>query len=201
VELFMPEMLIGIAFAALIVALPYLHEKISGNFRIFPLRRKEVEEKMKEVDRALEEVVNMGVRQKAEEKVVPLEGENPVNNPANIDFDSNLLEEMEAGTQIKAENAEEEQKLPEIPELPEIKVEEEVKAESESEDKDKEEVKTVDFDEHDELLSSIVKDIDKKEEEEVDLLRELKGQKFSAEELESELREVLAKFKALSGGK
>lgn len=93
----MIEMLIGIAFAGFILAIPYVYERVGGKLSLGKLSlgmpklrsKKEVEEKIKEVDRELEEVVNAGVSinpKPAEEKVVPLDD-------ANVEPDDNLLEE------------------------------------------------------------------------------------------------------------
>ncbi len=210
----MIEMLIGIAFAGFILAVPYIYERVGNKFSFslsLPKLRskKEVEEKIKEVDRELEEVVSAGVSinpKPAEEKVVPLDD-------VNLDLDDNLLEEMETASEIKAEAPEpiEDEKLPDIPDLPELNSDldmdfedfgQEIPLDSSEGDEEEEEdeVEEVDFDEEDELISALAKEVETKEEEEIDLLRDLKGQKFSAEELESELQEILMRLKALSGG-
>ncbi len=49
------------------------------------------------------------------------------------------------------------------------------------------------------LISTIAREVEIKEEEELDLLRDMKGQKFSAEELERELQETIQRFKTLAG--
>lgn len=221
----MIEMLVGVVFAAIVLSLPYLHERIregEGMKLKLPkisFLKKEVEEKLQEVDKKLEEVVSAGVSRKKEgenegmeenagEKIVPLE-----DAVKTVQVDDNLLEEMETGNLLKAggeEGVSEENKLPDIPELPELNgdidvdvgdIEDEIKLESddmEGEEGD-EDIEEVEFDEEDDLISSIAKEVEVKEEEEVDLLRDLKGQKIAAEELEKELQETIQKLKAIAG--
>ncbi|KUJ94028.1 MAG: hypothetical protein XD40_0740 [Archaeoglobus fulgidus] len=212
----MIEMLIGIAFAGFILAIPYVYERVGGKLSLGKLSlgmpklrsKKEVEEKIKEVDRELEEVVNAGVSinpKPAEEKVVPLD-------EANVEPDDNLLEEMETASEIKVEAPEpDEEKLPDIPDLPELNSDLDMDfedlgqeipldADEQEEEEEEEEVEEVEFDEEDDLISSLAKEVETKEEEEIDLLRDLKGQKFSAEELEAELQEMIQRLKVLSGG-
>ncbi|AAB90195.1 MULTISPECIES: hypothetical protein [Archaeoglobus] len=212
----MIEMLIGIAFAGFILAIPYVYERVGGKLSLGKLSlgmpklrsKKEVEEKIKEVDRELEEVVNAGVSinpKPAEEKVVPLDD-------ANVEPDDNLLEEMETASEIKVEAPEpDEEKLPDIPDLPELNSDLDMDfedlgqeipldADEQEEEEEEEEVEEVEFDEEDDLISSLAKEVETKEEEEIDLLRDLKGQKFSAEELEAELQEMIQRLKVLSGG-
>ena len=216
----MIEMLVGVVFAAIVLALPYLHDKIGKSHGLkFPklsfLRRKEVEEKLKEVDEKLEEVVSTGVSKKedvgenrVEEKIVPLD-----DAVKTVQVDDNLLEEMETAntlTPAAPETESEETKFPDVPELPELNsdldvdvddLENEIKLvpdDSGEEEDEEEDVEEVDFDEEDDLISSIAKEVEVKEEEEIDLLRDLKGQKFSAEELEKELQETLQRLKALA---
>ena len=215
----MIELLIGVAFAAFVLALPYIHERIGKDtFAMLKLpklsRKEEVEKKIKEVDEKLEEVVNAGVsKNEAVEKVVPLD-----NAAESVQVEEGLLEEMETASTIAAQQStqEQEEKLPEIPDLPELNsdldmdFEDELKVgltdesgESENEEEEgeeeMEEEEDIEFDEEDDLISSIAKEVEVKEEEEIDLLRDLKGQKFSAEELEAELEEILQKLKALAG--
>ncbi len=214
----MIELLIGVVFAGVILALPYLKDRVGGDvlkrLKIPKIaRKKDIEEKMKEVDKELEEVVEAGVSKResqspaAEEEVVPLD-----DIAENIQIDDNLLDEMETASTIKTEMPEEdEEKLPDIPELPdlnsdldmdfddiggEIKLEE-----TNEEEEDEDEIEEVEFDEEDDLISSIAKEVEVKEEEELDLLRDLKGQKFSAEELEKELQEMIQRLKALAEGR
>ncbi|MBO8180631.1 MAG: hypothetical protein H0Z19_09190 [Archaeoglobus sp.] len=208
----MIEMLIGIAFAGFILAVPYIYERVGGKFTLaLPKLRskKEIEEKIKEVDKELEEVVSAGVEinpKHGEEKVVPIDDANTVP-------DDNLLEEMETASEIKTETetTEEEEKLPDIPDLPELNSDldmdfeelgQDIPLESDEDEEDEEdEVEEVEFDEEDDLISSLAKEVETKEEEEIDLLRDLKGHKFSAEELEKELQETIQRLKALAGGK
>lgn len=207
----MIEMLIGIAFAGFILAVPYIYERVGGKFTLaLPKLRskKEIEEKIKEVDKELEEVVSAGVEinpKHGEEKVVPIDDANTVP-------DDNLLEEMETASEIKTETeTTEEEKLPDIPDLPELNSDldmdfeelgQDIPLESDEDEEDEEdEVEEVEFDEEDDLISSLAKEVETKEEEEIDLLRDLKGHKFSAEELEKELQETIQRLKALAGGK
>lgn len=220
----MIEMLVGVVFAAIVLSLPYLHERIregEGMKLKLPkisFLKKEVEEKLQEVDKKLEEVVSAGVSRKKEgenegmeenagEKIVPLE-----DAVKTVQVDDNLLEEMETGNLLKAggeEGVSEENKLPDIPELPELNgdidvdvgdIEDEIKLESDDmEGEEDEDIEEVEFDEEDDLISSIAKEVEVKEEEEVDLLRDLKGQKIAAEELEKELQETIQKLKAIAG--
>lgn len=207
----MIEMLIGIAFAGFILAVPYIYERVGGKFTLaLPKLRskKEIEEKIKEVDKELEEVVSAGVEinpKHGEEKVVPIDDANTVP-------DDNLLEEMETASEIKTETeTTEEEKLPDILDLPELNSDldmdfeelgQDIPLESDEDEEDEEdEVEEVEFDEEDDLISSLAKEVETKEEEEIDLLRDLKGHKFSAEELEKELQETIQRLKALAGGK
>ena len=216
----MIELVVGIVFAAIILAVPYIYDKMGIDVlkrlkmpKLSFSRKKEVEEKLKEVDEKLEEVVSSGVSKREEieskvvEKIVPLD-----DAAKTVQIDENLLEEMETASTLEPElpetESEETTNLPDIPELPELNydldvdvddLENEIKLEPESEDEEEEEVEEVDFDEEDDLISSIAKEVEIKEEEELDLLRDMKGQKFSAEELKKELEEALQRLKALQG--
>ena len=66
---------------------------------------------------------------------------------------------------------------------------------------EEEEVEEVDFDEEDDLISSIAKEVEIKEEEELDLLRDMKGQKFSAEELERDFKRLSRGLRLWRGGR
>ena len=211
----MIELLIGIVFAAVILALPYLKDRIGGDlftrFKIPLARRKEIEEKIKEVDKELEKVVELGVKKKdigVTENSKPQEKVALLEDVAEIQIDDNLLEEMETASTIKTSMPDySEERLPDIPELPELNSDldmdfEDIGGEIKLEDAgEEEEIEKVEFDEEDDLISSIAKVVEVKEEEEFDLLRDLKGKKFSAEELERELHETIQRLKALAGGR
>jgi len=219
----MIELLIGIVFAAIILALPYLNDRVGSDVlrRLKMLKTvkmqkiaigKDIEEKMKEVDRELEKVVEAGVSKRerqsseAEEKVVPLD-----EVVESIQIDDNLLDEMETASTIKIEMPEEsEEDLPNIPDLPDLNsdldmdfedIGSEIKLEDTTNEEQEEEIEEVEFDEEDDLIASIAKEVEVREEEEIDLLRDLKGQKFSAEELEKELKEAIQRLKATYGGR
>lgn len=220
----MIEMLIGVAFAGLIFALPYVYERVGERISI-PKFRKNLEEKMKEIDKKLEEVVSAGVpagvpagvsgasKKQAEEKVVPLNSEvNLEGLESNLEnsLGDNLLEEMETASEIKTEMDEEENiETPDIPDLPDLNSDldmdfedfsQNIQLKSDEDGKHEKEVEKVEFDEEDDLISSIAREVQVKEEKEIDLLRDLKGQKFTAEELERELKEVLRVLRTVSGG-
>ncbi len=210
--MFEPEILVGIVFLAAVAAV-VVYDRI-GNGKLgfkLPLKKKEkdVEEKMKEIDEKLEEVVSSGVSEKVE-KFVPLD-----EAAKNVEVQDNLLEEMQM-TNVSKGGGEEEEKTPDLPELPELpedtnsdlevnteEIDKEFSLESEDEsyesgEEGEEEEEKVDFDEEDELIASIAKEVETKEEEEIDLLRDLKGQEFDVHELERELSEVLQKLKVMS---
>lgn len=206
----MIEMVIGVVFAAIVLALPYIHERVGkielGVFKLpkFLRKKEEVEEKLKEIDEKLDEVVSAGVSKKESEKTTPLDDVTKT-----VQLDENLLEEMETASKITA-NSEisEDAQLPDVPDLPElnsdldmdfeeISLTDEHLEESEDVEEEYEEEEEIEFDEEDDLISSLAKEVEVKEEEEIDLLRDLKGQKFSAEELERELQEAIQRLKAL----
>ncbi len=209
--MFEPEILIGIVFLAAVAAV-VVYDRI-GNGKLgfkLPLKKKDkdVEEKMKEIDEKLEEVVSSGVSEKVE-KFVPLD-----EAAKNVEVQDNLLEEMQM-TNISKNDGGEEEKVPDLPELPELpedtnsdlevnteEIDKEFSLESEDESDEsesrEEEEEKVEFDEEDELIASIAKEVETKEEEEIDLLRDLKGQEFDVHELERELSEVLQKLRAMT---
>ncbi len=215
------EMLVGVAFAAAVLAVPYVYDKVgNGKFSLnikLPSRKKDgkdVEEKMKEIDEKLNEVVSAAPSERKEsiEKVAVLE-----EAAKNVEVREDLLDEMQTAETLSASSAEvgdaEDAKpeLPELPELPEdtssdLEVDTEeidkefslMPTDEDADEEEEEEEENVDFDEEDELIASLAKEVETKEEEEIDLLRDLKGQKFDVEELESELKEVLQRLKALT---
>uniref|UniRef100_A0A7C4WL32 Uncharacterized protein n=1 Tax=Geoglobus ahangari TaxID=113653 RepID=A0A7C4WL32_9EURY len=184
----MMEIVAGLVFVSFAMIIPRVFR--SGKIKNGSMRglfgrlkrgsKKKDEEK--EIDEALEKVVSEKPR--AEEKFIPLD-----NAAKNVEVTENLLDEMETGTMIKTED--EEEKLPELPDLPELTDE---TGEINMEDVEKE---ITDFEEEDNLILSLAKEIETKEKEEIDLLRNLKGKKFSAEELEKELLETLERLKRL----
>ena len=67
------------------------------------------------------------------------------------------------------------------------------------EEEEREEIEEFESDEEDDLIPVIAKEVEIKEEEELDLLRDMKGQKFLAEEFERGLQETIQRFKTLAG--
>ena len=222
------QIVAGLVFAAVAIGVPYGYERLRGgntNLSIkFPLklpslrRGEKIDEKMKEIDKKLEEVVSApasqaiqeGDSKQVEEKTLDISGDIQVDSMVaeNVDVPDNLLDEMQTGDRLVSEAPQQEDEaLPDVPELPELPSEDlnsdlEIDTEdidggfgfdeSEGEDEGEEEV---DFDEHDDLIAEIAKEVEVKEEEELDLLRDLKGQKFDIDELQSELENVLVRLK------
>jgi len=206
----MMEIVAGLVFVSFAMIIPQVFKSakikngsMRGIFRRLRRGSKKKDEE-KEIDEALEKVVSERPKAKAEEKIVPLD-----DAAKNVEVTENLLDEMETATTIKTENEDEEEKeekLPELPDLPELTdeseeinmedVEKEITLEPTSEEEEEEE-DTIDFEEEDDLISSLAKEIETKEEEEIDLLRDLKGKKFPAEELEKELAETLQRLRSL----
>lgn len=206
----MMEIVAGLVFVSFAMIIPQVFKSakikngsMRGIFRRLRRGSKKKDEE-KEIDEALEKVVSERPKAKAEEKIVPLD-----DAAKNVEVTENLLDEMETATTIKTENEDEEEKeekLPELPDLPELTdeseeinmedVEKEITLEPTNEEEEEEE-DTIDFEEEDDLISSLVKEIETKEEEEIDLLRDLKGKKFPAEELEKELAETLQRLRSL----
>ena len=205
----MMEIVAGLVFVSFAMIIPQVFKSakikngsMRGIFRRLRRGSKKKDEE-KEIDEALEKVVSERPKAKAEEKIVPLD-----DAAKNVEVTENLLDEMETATTIKTENEDEEEKeekLPELPDLPELTdeseeinmedVEKEITLEPTNEEEEEED--TIDFEEEDDLISSLVKEIETKEEEEIDLLRDLKGKKFPAEELEKELAETLQRLRSL----
>ncbi|MDI9646322.1 MAG: hypothetical protein QFX40_06475 [Archaeoglobales archaeon] len=172
------------------------------------------EEKLKEIDKKLEEAIST-VPTKSVEKTVVLEGGDELSKEASEKFrvEENLLEEMQSGLKAEASNIEikepENKTVQELPDLPEEdlnmnmdSVDEQFNLEAESEEKNEEKnEEKVELDEEDDLVSKIVKVAETEEEEEVDLLRDLKGQKFNVEELEKDLSSVLNKLRGMKNAR
>ena len=211
----MMEIVAGLVFVSFAMIIPQVFKSakikngsMRGIFRRLRRGSKKKDEE-KEIDEALEKVVSERPKAKAEEKIVPLD-----DAAKNVEVTENLLDEMETATTIKTETENEDEdeeeedkkeKLPELPDLPELTdeseeinmedVEKEITLEPTNEEEEDED--TIDFEEEDDLISSLVKEIETKEEEEIDLLRDLKGKKFPAEELEKELAETLQRLRSL----
>ncbi|MCS7118768.1 MAG: hypothetical protein RMH75_04495 [Archaeoglobaceae archaeon] len=193
-----PELILGVAFLGFVLFLSYMpRKKIGTPFKIpsFNFSRKNMEKKIKEIDKKLEEVVSADISSK--EKIVKLE-EATEEIAKKFEVKGDLLSEMQISNNLKEEK--ESNSLPEISlpsadlgELEKMKVESEVKLEENKEA----ETEKVEFDESDELLEDLAKEVEKRDEEHFDLLRELGGQKFSVQELEKELGEVLERVKRL----
>ncbi|ADB58431.1 hypothetical protein [Archaeoglobus profundus] len=203
---------LGVAFTAVALGIPMFFNKLKGqghlklpslpSLKFSFIRRKGVEEKMKEIDEKLEEVVSSGV-DKNVEKVVEESSEK-------VKVEEDLLEEMETASSLKSseETENEEESKPEIPELPDLSVNSDLEIDTEDIDSEfklgeeeneesGDDVEGVEFDEKDDLIESLAKEVAVEEEEEIDLLRDLKGQKFDVNELQSELVEVLERLKSI----
>jgi hypothetical protein len=211
------EMLIGVVFAAAVIAIPYLHERMKrdGGFNFnfslpkLSMRSKKTEEKIKEIDKKLDEVVSSGFEgspqtQTSDAELTKIEQM----ASKNVEISENLLSEMETTSKLTAESAVEESAsddaLPDIPELPDLDMNSDLEVDTEDisiglgDEEEEEEEEKIDFDDEDDLISSLAKEVEVKEEEEIDLLRDLKGQKFDINELEQELKEVVSKLKVYS---
>lgn len=204
---------LGVAFTAVALGLPMFLNKLRGqgnlklpSFKFPSLRRGNVEKKMKEIDEKLEEVASSGVKkeERGGESVENLEGgiEKILDESADkVKVEEDLLDEMMTANNVKSEEGEDEEKKKEIPELPELNSDLEIDTEDIDSEFDlsggeeSEEEETVDFDEKDDLIESLTKEVAVEEEEEIDLLRDLKGQKFDVNELQSELMEVLERLR------
>ncbi len=184
--------------------------KISAFSKLRFGSKEKKEEKLKEIDQKLDEAIS-SLPTKSVEKTVVLEGEDELSKEASEKFkvEENLLEEMQSGLKAEASSIEtkepENKTVQELPDLPEEdlnmnmdSVDEQFNLEAESEEKNEEKnEEKVELDEEDDLVSKIVKVAETEEEEEVDLLRDLKGQKFSVEELEKDLNSVLNKLRGM----
>uniref|UniRef100_A0A7J2TLM1 Uncharacterized protein n=1 Tax=Archaeoglobus fulgidus TaxID=2234 RepID=A0A7J2TLM1_ARCFL len=195
------ELVFGLAVLGIILALNLPKGKLKVSLRVpnLSFSRKEVEKKIEEIDRKLDEVVSSGVK----ERVVKLDDATQ-EIAKRFEVKEDILSEMQSGEVEKGEDNSEKrgeenfEKIPEIslPSLNELeKMEKEVKIEGDAVKDEK--VEKVEFEESDKLLEDLAKEVEKREEEQIDLLRELKGQKFEIKELEKELSEVLERMKRL----
>lgn len=216
----MMEVVLGGAVAAALVGTAYMVEKRGLKFsfpqigssvnkllRIGGNKEREVE-KMREIDEKLEEAVNAGaevsdVLESASKKAELTE--DILEDIPSADK-VGIVDDVEEGSEVTPE-------VSELPELPEDSVEvdteeidrgfalfdEEGEKGGETEENEGEDDEKMEFDDEDELISSIVKEIQIQEEVEIDLLRDLRGQKFDINELEEELRDVLQKIKSGRG--
>jgi len=196
------ELILGLIFVAVVLLVPYMPKKITVSFNKLNLNlsRKKREEKLKEIDKKLEEVLSEG----GKEKIVKLD-EATEEAAKKFDIKDDLLSEMQTSnastitandsTQgIFSEPKMDELSLPKIEGLEEMgEIEKEVKLEQNEQTGETK----VEFDDSDKLLEDLAREVEKKEEEQLDLLRDLKGQKFVLEELEAELKEILERAKRL----
>ncbi len=209
------------AFAGGVVGVALSKIKHKIRFTKLKKRKEKIEEKMEEIDKKLEEVAASGIERKEEEKdnkeeirVERIESlseiEDALKSKAEeVKINEDLLEGIDIYSNIKKEdetNENEAEKLPDIPQLSDM-IEDESGNESENvvdvslrdlkneEENNSEE--ELDFDEKDDLLASLEKEITAEEKEEIDLLRDLKGQKFDINELQEEMTVLLQKLKNL----
>jgi hypothetical protein len=197
------ELILGLIFVAVVLLVPYMPKKkitVSFNKLNLNFSRKKREEKLKEIDKKLEEVLSEG----GKEKLVKLE-EATEEAAKKFDIKDDLLSEMQTSnaSTITANNSApgifsepkmDELSLPKIEGLEDMgEIEKEVKLEQ----KEQAEETKVEFDDSDKFLEDIAREVEMKEEEQLDLLRDLKGQKFVLEELEAELKEILERAKRL----
>ncbi len=145
----------------------YLCSKILKDIK----KKKEVKER--EIDEKLEEITKSDVK--------ATKTANAVNTVT-----EDLLEEMDTTNRIVKGNI---QKHTFNLDDAEENVNEELSFSKVKEDE------RIEFDEKDDLISSLEKEIEVEEREEIDLLRDLKGQKFEIQELESEILEILQTIK------
>ncbi|MEM1576973.1 MAG: hypothetical protein QXU31_06440 [Archaeoglobaceae archaeon] len=200
------EIIIGIVFMLAVFLVAYLpKDKFKLRFKTPNLSfsisksKKSKEEKLKEIDKKLEEVLSEDF---GKEKIVRLD-EATEEAAKKFEVKGDLLSEMQTtNLNMSSGNSEQlkqpELSLPEVGNLEELgEVEKEVTLEQNGEKTEKKVETKVEFDESDKLLEDIAKEVEQKKEEQLDLLRDLKGQKFSVEELEMELKEVLERAKRL----
>lgn len=192
------ELVIGLIFVLVVLLVPYMpKKKFILNFKKpeIGFSKKKREEKLKEIDEKLEEVLSNKI---GNEKVVKLE-EATEEVAKNFEVKGDLLSEMQISNSLTELNESPPELKPQELSLPTLEsfedpgeVEKDVKLENEQKGGGKPE-----FDESDKLLEDIAKEVERKEEEELDLLRELKGQKFQLDELEAELKEIIERAKRL----
>ncbi|MCS7130152.1 MAG: hypothetical protein NZ872_01895 [Archaeoglobaceae archaeon] len=190
------ELLIGLIFLVVVFLVPYLpQKKITLSFKKpnLILSKKEREKKLEEIDKKLEEVLS----EPGKEKIVKLD-EATEEAAKKFEIKGDLLSEMQT-TEKPNQNTEsveqksEELSLPGIEKLEDLgEVEKNITLEQNEQKETK-----IEFEESDKLLEDLAKEVEKKKEEKLDLLRELKGQKFEVGELEYELKEVLERVKRL----
>lgn len=193
------ELVVGIIFVLVVLLTIYRpKKKLTLDFKGLNLSfsKRKREEKLKEIDKKLEEVLSNNI---GKEKIVKLE-EATEEAAKKFEIRGDLLSEMQiSNSPNEPKNSSPEQKAEELA-LPNLKSLEdlgEVEKEVYPGQSEKEEKTKLEFEESDNLLEEIAKEVEDKEKEEIDLLRDLKGQKFVLEELESELREVLEKARRL----
>lgn len=200
------EIIIGLVFMLAIFMVAYLpKDKFKSGLKRPSLSfsisksRKTREEKLKEIDKKLEEVLSEDF---GKEKIVKLD-EATEEAAKKFEVKGDLLSEMQTTNLNTSSGNSEEPKQPELS-LPEVgnledlgEVEKEVTLDQNEEKVETKAETKVEFDESDKLLEDIAKEVEQKKEEHLDLLRDLKGQKFSVEELETELKEVLERAKRL----
>ncbi|MDI3488026.1 MAG: hypothetical protein PWR26_743 [Methanosarcinales archaeon] len=217
------EMLVGVVFAIFVIATSYIYDRVKsgGNSPriklslplLSSIRRKKTEEKMKEIDQKLEEVVSAGVSKGKENREEDKELDKMEELASkNVEVSDDLLNEMQTADRmsISEELSLEADGLPHVPDMPDLPSELNSDLEVDtsdvdigfgievSEEEEGTESEKIEFDEEDDLIASIAKEVEVKEEEEIDLLRDLKGQNFDVNELENELNEALRRLKSLS---
>jgi hypothetical protein len=202
------ELVLGLVFISVVFLVVYMPKdlKMPKNFKMskpslnISKSRKEREEKLKEIDKKLEEVL---LEDFGKEKIVKLD-EAAEEATKKFELKGDLLSEMQTSGGVNTDKntnnisegpKNEDISLPNVENLAGLEeIEKEV--ELEQADQQKEETK-LEFEESDKLLEDLAKEVERREEEHFDLLRDLKGQKFSVEELESELKEVLERARKL----
>jgi len=196
------ELVLGLLFISIVFLVTYLPKGGLKGLNMprpsFSRSKRDREEKLKEIDKKLEEVLSEDF---GKEKIVKLD-EATEEAAKKFEVRGDLLSEMQSAGSIGNNNINEGAKTGEftLPNLEaEIQTTEELEKEVKLDQADQREGETkVDFEESDKLLEDIAKEVERKEEEQLDLLRDLKGQKFTTEELESELREMLDRAKKLA---
>ncbi|MDI9610100.1 MAG: hypothetical protein QXQ38_04515 [Archaeoglobaceae archaeon] len=190
------EFLVGLIFVVVVFLIPYLpNKKITLNFKTpnLSFSKKEREKKLEEIDKKLEEVLS----EPGKEKIVKLD-EATEEAAKKFEVKGDLLSEMQTTEKLDLPTNPEESKLElNLPSPEKLEDLGEIEKEIALDQGEQKEETKIEFEESDKLLEDIAKEVDQKKEEELDLLRDLKGQKFEIGELEAELKDVLERAKRL----
>jgi len=197
----MDTLLIGILFVVAVLVIPSLIDRVRN---IVSKEEKGVakEKSEEEKEKVEKEVKEEKKKTEVQEITKELEKKEDTKNVESLDIEkTNIIETKGEGEEIMKDLTQDYLKI-DTSDIDsefslEVKEEEEKEVKLEESEEVKMEEEGILQSEKDNILESLEKVIETEEEGEIDLLRDLKGQKFDIEELQAELSEVLDRLKKI----